>query len=47
VDAAAHRRGARLRRAALGDLRAADRHRADRRRRRARELLQARGRSAL
>ncbi len=47
VAAPAPRRGAHLRRAALGGVRAAGRHRPDRRRRGARQLLQARGRSAL
>ncbi len=45
VAAAAPRRGAGVRRAALGGVRAAGGHRADRRRRGARELLQERGRS--
>ncbi len=47
VAAAARGRGARLRRTALGGVRADRAARADRRRRGARRLLQARGRSAL
>ena len=47
VAAPARRRGPGLRRAALGGARTAARHRADRRRRGARRVLQARGRPAL